>query len=134
MGRRILEPQLALGLYVILLYLLAVARLLIFMGDYRPPVSISGRLATGRLLLPGYDKAFLPSIFAVLAGYAMPMLFAQLAVPPIGAFSASIFVVVLLLLTLKPTLREWHYTGHHRLLPGALANALYKKLSNAGKR
>ena len=56
------------GAYAIALPLAIAARLFIYCNGYLPPISLTGRLATGRWLNPGYDQIFVAPLLAALVG------------------------------------------------------------------
>jgi len=45
----------------------ALVRAATYCATYWPPISLLGRLATGRLIIPGYDKVFIAPICTILA-------------------------------------------------------------------
>ena len=51
-------------LYVTVIAL--VVRLLIYTGPFRPPISLRGRIATGRWVIPGYDYVLLAPLCTLL--------------------------------------------------------------------
>jgi hypothetical protein len=84
---------------------------------YLPPISLRGRLATGRWIIPGYDQVFVAPLLAVLAGlillWALPLVGVQLALAAAVALAVSLFLV----LAVGPDLLTWRLTGHHRIVP-----------------
>lgn len=91
-------------------------RLAIYCLPYRPPISILGRLATGRLIIPRYDQAFIAPILTIL----IPGL-AQEFLPRAGlslnlSYSITFGLVFLLATGLGPTLTTWQLTGQHRMV------------------
>ena len=51
--------------------LMVVHRLPYFPGHV-PPISLWGRIRTGRLIIPGYDRVFLPPMLALVIGVGLP--------------------------------------------------------------
>ncbi len=80
-----------------------------------PPISLWGRVRTLRWIIPGYDQIFLAplSIFVVetVADLARKH-FDLLVVAPV-----SVFLTLLIAFNMGPTLRNWHTTGKHRMVP-----------------
>jgi hypothetical protein len=97
--------------------LLVVRRQLYFQG-YAPPISLSGRFATFRWFIPGYDQA----LFGLLAPIVMvPVVIVagqSLGVGFAHSIPVAIAVLVFLVLSMPPSLRKWRLTGQHRLTPG----------------
>ncbi len=95
--------------------LAATVRWATYCGEYQPPISTWGRLRTGRLVLPGYDRAVVAPL-AVLALSALPFALdaADLPLPVVAAVPT--FAVVAIVLNAGPTLRNWQLTGHHRIV------------------
>jgi|GEM_PF-1861545 len=91
-------------------------RLAAYVSGYAPPISLAGRITARRLLVPGYDAAFLvfPLMFlapetVVKVGEALgvsPMVYAPI-IPPLVLFIA---------LATPPGLRQWRLTGRHRMV------------------
>jgi hypothetical protein len=111
--------------FAILIYsLLVVAgvagRICIYCFGYMPPLSLLGRLAHGRLIIPGYDCVFVaPLLVAVLAassGYLRSWTGLDLDI----ILPANLAVNVWLLLGLGPGLDAWRLTGYHRIVPFGL--------------
>jgi hypothetical protein len=95
-----------------------VVRMVIYMGPGRPPISLRGRIATGHLVIPGYDyvlvaplcatlTAFVGFVAAILAGQAYSAIVCPLA-------SAAALIVAL---NMGPSLKKWRLTGRHRIAP-----------------
>jgi len=104
--------------------ILCLIRLAVYLSGYRAPISLLGRFATGRILIPGYDKAFLAPVIS------MAFLFLchhGLIVVGVGsglAISASIWGAHLILFLAGPGLERWRLTGNHRLVPNTKSNQL----------
>jgi hypothetical protein len=79
------------------------------------PLGLRGRWATGRWVLPGYDRILVAPGVVLLAGTALPVALARTAVPPALLAGACGAVVLLLALALPPTRARWRLTGHHHL-------------------
>ncbi len=92
-------------------------RLGIYLGRCRPPISLLGRVATRRLIIPGYDIVFVGPLVAVLAAVAVPPILMWIGIGPGLAFPLSTAVTVWLALTLPPPLKRWYFTGHYQIPP-----------------
>ena len=86
-----------------------------YAGIYRPPINLWGRIFTGRLIIPRYDKIFLAPICVMLAGTLLPVVLGRVGMNRMWSFELSSFVVLFLALSLPPKLRDWRLTGPHRI-------------------
>ena len=95
--------------------MLAFARLCCYLPGVSPPLSWRGRLWTGRLILPGFDRVFLVPLLLILSGLATTG-FGLRFEPSIQWFlpltgSGLLFLA----LGAGPTLEEWRLTGQAHL-------------------
>lgn len=113
---------------LIVLGVAVVVRFFSYAVGYRPPLSLLGRLGTGRIIIPGYDVIFVPMIAALIVFAAvvrgLPLTGVHAFILPLVA----IFLSLLTLLYLGPSLKTWQLTGHHRLSPASVANQLIKRI------
>lgn len=93
----------------------ALFRALAYGGIHRPPISLLGRVFTGRLIIPRYDKIFVAPICILLAGIALPLGLLKMNYRGAWIFELSFFLIFFLALSLPPSLREWRLTGAHRV-------------------
>lgn len=100
----------------------AMLRVLRYVLEFHPPINLLGRIATGRLLIPGYDRVFVPSLIALgLVGFQLALLaridgrFAEmpLAKPIVPCVLLALGGAILL--GSPPSLRRWALTGQHRI-------------------
>lgn len=101
-----------------------VTRLFVYLGSYRPPIGIWGRIMTGRWIIPGYDYVLLAPLCILLVellggvagSRAAPATAGDsgygLAIYPLATAAALIVA-----LNMGPSLPEWRLTGHHRIVP-----------------
>ena len=103
------------SILILLVIGFSVARWLAYWFGYLPPVSLRGRLRTGRLIIPGYDRMLIPPIVNAIIGSAMLLVFEHLQWPP--SVEASTLMTSLLAYNLLagPSFAEWRLTGHHRI-------------------
>lgn len=106
------------GSYVIILIgatLLSLIRLLVYASKLSGPISLFGRIATGRFIIPGYDKIFIAPLATLVAAATLPPLlnFVGLGLPWIC--DISILVLFALIIGLPPGLTEWQFTGKGNL-------------------
>jgi hypothetical protein len=98
-------------------------RVVIYAGIYRPPISLLGRIFTGRLIIPRYDMIFIAPVYILLAGTLLPFNLGLLGVNLTWIIEISFFMIFFLALSLPPSLREWRLTGAHRI------SRLFQKIS-----
>src|ERR1041385_2008172 len=102
------------GFLLFLGLMLAGIRLLIYCLNVAAPFNLWGRLATGRLVLPGFDRVFLtPLAVIVLAGFGGAVLRGAASH---AALAGACVVAVLWFVVFAggPTLRDWLLTSEHR--------------------
>jgi hypothetical protein len=91
-------------------------RALAYTFGHAPPISLAGRILTGRLIIPRYDYIFIaPLCVAVSGAAAMPLLH-SLGVRLEAAFAASVALVSGLAFTMRPSFNTWRLTGAHRMV------------------
>lgn len=101
---------------IILLLAMAAAfvRLAIYCSGVAPPFDLLGRIASGRIVLPGFDKVFLTPLAAVMVAAAGWLIVRRSGSWYPVAESSVIALVWFVLLAGGPTLRNWVLTGQHR--------------------
>ena len=95
--------------------LIVLGRLFRYIWDHRPPISLLGRLRTGRLIVPGYDQVFLAPAAVALTGILGPMVLKSFGVPGTLALEMSFALSIFAAAALPPSVERWHYTGQHRI-------------------
>ena len=97
--------------------ILAFLRLGIYCSGYGSPISLWGRLATFRWIIPSYDQVFATPLFMVVAGLFGSSIFASLNVPFVYGAPLLLAVMVALAFTMPPSLDDWRLIGGHRVSP-----------------
>jgi hypothetical protein len=110
-------------LILFLAILAAIFRLVIYGSGVAPPFNLWGRFASGRIIVPGFDKVFLTPLAAVLAAILGVIIIKRSGPSYPVAESCAIAAICYVLFGGGPTLRKWMLTGHHRLRPPARQNA-----------
>ncbi|HZM03585.1 MAG TPA: hypothetical protein VFC44_11300 [Candidatus Saccharimonadales bacterium] len=105
------------GLIVVFGLMAASIRLLIYCSGVAPPVNVWGRMTSGRILIPGFDKVFLTPLAVVLAGEMGGIAVRHSGSRYAAVESCVIALLGLVLLTGGPTLRNWTLTGQLRFRP-----------------
>ncbi|MCA9081257.1 MAG: hypothetical protein KDA58_11910 [Planctomycetaceae bacterium] len=92
-------------------------RLFGFLNGHAPPLTLMGRIKTGRLIIPGYDYVFIAPALVLLVSTIGVGLAHFIPLPPILKASGLLMTIVFLVSTTPPDLAEFHYTGNHRITP-----------------
>jgi hypothetical protein len=100
---------------------LGLLRLVCYVGGYHPPITLWGRLRTGRLIVPGYDYVYIAPLSVLAAGLLAPAACAALGANVPLSLAITAFATLWPALNLGPTLRRWRLTGHHRVMPSRSA-------------
>ncbi len=90
-------------------------RALLYCSKHWSPISLMGRLWTGRLIVPGYDRVFVAPLLALATSYVLPRWLIALAVPLPLVAALSVFVILAITSVMGPTLSDWQLTGEHRI-------------------
>jgi hypothetical protein len=112
------EPRFVRGLMFVHLAiaLFAVAaRFFIYVAGCWPPISLFGRIATRRLIIPGYDIVLLGPLAAAIVALVLPLTLILIGLPPVAAVPLATALTITLVIALPPKLETWNYTGHHRI-------------------
>ena len=83
---------------------------------YWPPISLWGRIWTGHLIIPRYDKVFISPIVIIMTGIFVPRLLISIGLNNTLAFELSFFCVLFESFILPPKLKDWRLTGAHRIV------------------
>ena len=110
------------GFIVIITVSCSIFRVLIYIGGYLPPISLFGRLFTGRLIIPDYDKVFWAPLCTLFTGIFLPVILNRIGVPRYLCIEITIFAVLSLTLMLPPKLETWKLTGSHRIFKPRLTS------------
>jgi hypothetical protein len=93
----------------------AIVRVLQYVVEYPPPISIFGRLFLGRPVIPKYDVVFIGPILTFLAAYAGANLMRHLHASPALTAAVPVGLSMLLVFCMPPSSKRWHLTGEHRI-------------------
>jgi hypothetical protein len=116
--------------YFVVLLGAAFIRLFSYLSFGLPPISIAGRIVTGRLIIPGYDKIFIAPICVALVGFFMPEILMDLGISKMLSYKISFFIFMMLAFTLPPTLKNWCFTGFHRITKPVNSNTRVNRSSS----
>lgn len=84
-------------------------------GGHLPPISLLGRIATGRIVISGYDKIFLAPACGFALSIAAPIGLSQLGFSGPAWLGITIGLLLAANLGLGPDLNAWRLTGAHRI-------------------
>jgi hypothetical protein len=100
-------------------------RVCIYTCGCAPPISLLGRLATGRWIIPGYDRVLVAPLLAVAAGVGLPPLLDWAGVMQCVAIPIGVAASFAIALNAGPTLSTWRLAGDHRLTPYGLDRSTF---------
>ncbi len=106
---------------VLVIYLtmfVGLGRLAMTVGGHAPPISLFGRIARLRPLIPGYDQVFLAPFAAAFAAAAGPFALEQAGVPSDVAIAASGSLALTAIALGGPDRRAWQLTAPCRVVSG----------------
>ncbi|HUE17801.1 MAG TPA: hypothetical protein VMR25_26835 [Planctomycetaceae bacterium] len=99
----------------------AVARLFAYCVRYRPPISLLGRLATGRWCIPSYDRGLVAPVGSLLILWCLePGFLLAFHVPTVVEMSLTLTLALLVALVPGPSYRSWVLTSQCRIVPWRL--------------
>jgi hypothetical protein len=91
-------------------------RLLLYCGTCRPPISLAGRLATRRFIIPSYDQIFVAPLLVLLIGMGGPRILWHWEANDSLTAGIAMFAMVAVALGMGPNFSRWQLTGNHRIV------------------
>jgi hypothetical protein len=92
-----------------------IARLGKYTQGCSSPISLRGRIRTGRWIIPGHDRVFIAPICALIAGPATVVLLRACTIDASVSYTIGAGMVVLVATLTPPRLRNWRLTGEYRM-------------------
>lgn len=89
-------------------------RVTVYCGPYWPPISLLGRVATMRPIIPKYDRVFVAPLAALTVAVLLHTVFSRCAVPVEYGGAITVFAVLLILLGSGPSIGRWRMLGAYR--------------------
>jgi hypothetical protein len=89
----------------------------IYLANCRPPISLWGRIMTGRWIIPGYDRALAAPLMTPCLVIGLFIVGHQWHISLRFVFTACIAGALLVTINMGPSLRVWRLTGAYRLVP-----------------
>lgn len=118
-GSLVSDPGDRFGLLLTILFvgsvLVPVGRLMRYTSGYQAPISLAGRIFTGRWIIKGYDQVFVAPALSFWVGVTIPVALLMTGLPPELAVPPGLAASLAIGLGLGPDLKTWRLTGHHRL-------------------
>jgi hypothetical protein len=113
------DPRLALAIVVGT----AGIRLLVYTINHRPPVSLLGRLAAGRLKIPRHDKVYVAPLLALAVGAGLCYLQIRFDLNRLLTGASILASGLAIVLGMGPSLYDWWLTGNHSIRGKWLGNS-----------
>jgi hypothetical protein len=107
------------GRFILMLFLsiAPMARLMVYCKAGLPPISFAGRVATGRLVIPSYDRALLAPLASLVVTWCGLFVSGRLGLPPILEVPLIATLAFSAALVPGPHFREWALTSEWRIVP-----------------
>jgi hypothetical protein len=96
-------------------------RLAHYCENFWPPISFAGRIRTGRLIIPGYDKVFIApamTLFVLVASRNFLVFYRHDHFLSVTIAATSVAVMLLVTFLIGPSRQAWRLTGRHRIWRG----------------
>lgn len=107
--------------FSMVLWLAPLIRLGAYTTGYEAPLSLFGRVATLRLIIPRYDVVFVTPLCTGVVGLLV-FLGSRPFAPLVIVLPIAAAVVVMVALLGPPSLRKWRLTGGHKITLGGQIN------------
>lgn len=111
------RPSIGVNLVPFVVACLALDRVAAYVMWHLPPISLLGRLATGRLIIPRYDVVFVAPLLAVIASVGVLGAFLYAGLPGYAGAAVGGGLAVGILYTAGPDRVRWQLTAPCRLVP-----------------
>jgi hypothetical protein len=112
------------NLTVIVTCLAGLVRLVVYQRfEFMPPMSLAGRLSSGRWIIPGYDQLFAAPLCGMALAIVLPNGMVALGANTVVSNCIALPVCLLAVVTLPPSRRRWFLTGSHRIVSSAPLDA-----------
>jgi hypothetical protein len=95
----------------------ALGRAFAYLLGHASPLSLWGRVRTGRLIIPRYDIVFVAPLVTLVVCALVPLISVSTALSNELILALSLAAPVICALELGPSYLDWHTTGGHRIVP-----------------
>jgi hypothetical protein len=104
--------------FAMTLHCLFAGRLVAYCNGYLPPLSLLGRLARLKPIIPGYDIVFVAPLLSLIVAAAAWYVPEWTPADRTITIAVAICVNVWVLFGMGPSLKSWRLTGNHRITRG----------------
>jgi len=111
------EPGAMVFLAVLFCLYAVLFRLAYYVPGCAPPISILGRILTGRIIIPRYDVIFAAPLAALIAGFGLMTWMLNHGFGDGPTCACGVTAVLLILLNVGPSVCKWRLTGAYRSAP-----------------
>lgn len=108
-------------LLALLIGMLSLFRLVVYCNGHHAPISLFGRLTTGRLIIPKFDIVLVAPAVTCLVGWTILTMGTAMQWPASIVLSLMTAAVLSLVINLGPWRSRWRLVGAHRLTPSMLS-------------
>jgi hypothetical protein len=112
----------------LLTYAVVALRMGAYCIGYMPPISLWGRIATFRWIIPGYDVVFIAPACILLIGRLLPAGLLAAGLSLNLSYSLTLSALLLAANCLGPSLDRWRLTGNHRIVPAEFGQSETKRV------
>jgi hypothetical protein len=106
----------------------ALIRLAIYCSGLGPSFNLWSRLASGQIIIPGFDQVFVTPVLVVALAIAGGILIRHSGAWSSETTAALVALLNFVLLSGRPTMRQWLLTGQHRYRFPVVRSAMNKQL------
>jgi hypothetical protein len=121
------DPQICTMVFLVLV-IAALSRTTLYTIGHSSPISLFGRIATGRLIIPGYDRVFAAPLAAVLVARLLPASLGAMGLPIGMVVPITLSAALVPLLCAGPDLRDWSLSAPCQLLLRGILPAKLSKI------
>ena len=100
---------------MVLIGMLVLPRLFIYVIRGESPISLWGRVRTGRFIISGHDVIYVAPMLSALAGMMTAFLATHLTASAAVGAAVGVGVLLFVSLSVGPSLHDWTLTGACRL-------------------
>ena len=92
-------------------FIAAMLRTMIYVTECKPPISLFGRITTGRWIIPGYDRGFLTPLVALSLAVVCCVVAIGIGVDSVIAAAVYVPLSIYICIVGGPSFYEWRLTS-----------------------